>query len=149
MKQVYVEESAWNSLLEHFRREAGKNLEAMGLLLGEVYSHEGREWVFVKEYVTAPNDASAVLVSFTEEAFKELIPLVAKKIKKSLIVGWAHSHPGYGCFLSATDQATQRNYFSESFNVALVVDPLKGDKKFFRLSGSSYSPVSFAVVRKK
>ena len=149
MKQVYVEEKAWQQLLEHFQQEAGKGLEAMGLLLGEVFRHEGTEWVFVREYVTAGNDASAVSVKFTEEAFKDLIPIISSKIKKSLLVGWCHSHPGFGCFLSSTDQATQRNYFNESFSVALVVDPVKGEKKFFKLYDRGYAPVSFAVVRKK
>ena len=149
MKEVYVEEKAWQQLLNHFGQEAGKNLEAMGLLLGEVFRHEGRDWVFVKEYVTASNNASAVSVRFAEEAFRDLIPRIASGIKKNLVVSWAHSHPGYGCFLSATDLATQRNFFNEPFSVALVVDPVKNQKKFFRLNESGYEEVSFAVVRKK
>ena len=40
------------------------------------------------------------------------------------MVGWYHSHPGYGCWLSGIDvgtQATQQQY-SEPF-LAIVIDP--------------------------
>jgi COP9 signalosome complex subunit 5 len=40
------------------------------------------------------------------------------------VVGWYHSHPGYGCWLSGIDVSTQKlqQQFSEPF-VAVVVDP--------------------------
>ena len=40
------------------------------------------------------------------------------------MVGWYHSHPGYGCWLSGIDvgtQATQQQY-QEPF-LAIVIDP--------------------------
>ncbi|MFX1250358.1 MAG: hypothetical protein ACFFCZ_01930 [Promethearchaeota archaeon] len=48
------------------------------------------------------------------------------KAKKpgSFVVGWYHSHPGYGLFLSGTDMATQQRYqklWRQS--IALVLDP--------------------------
>lgn len=44
------------------------------------------------------------------------------------IVGWYHSHPGFGIFLSDHDLFIQRNFFSDPMQVALVVDPL-GDRE--------------------
>lgn len=40
------------------------------------------------------------------------------------IVGWYHSHPGYGCWLSGIDCSTQmmQQQFQEPF-LAIVVDP--------------------------
>ncbi|KAE9412045.1 hypothetical protein Angca_008748, partial [Angiostrongylus cantonensis] len=42
------------------------------------------------------------------------------------VVGWYHSHPGYGCWLSGIDVATQalNQQFQEPW-VAIVVDPLR------------------------
>ena len=40
------------------------------------------------------------------------------------IVGWYHSHPGYGIFMSETDLNTQSKLLQFSpFVIALVVDP--------------------------
>lgn len=47
------------------------------------------------------------------------------------IVGWFHSHPGFGLFLSEYDAFIQQNFFSDSRQVALVVDPLAGELGWF------------------
>ena len=42
------------------------------------------------------------------------------------MIGWYHSHPGYGCWLSGIDVSTQmlnQNY-QEPF-VAIVIDPIR------------------------
>jgi len=42
------------------------------------------------------------------------------------IVGWYHSHPGFGIFLSEYDRFIHRNFFSDPEMVALVRDPHDG-----------------------
>ncbi len=46
--------------------------------------------------------------------------------RKENIVGWYHSHPGYGCWLSGIDCSTQmlNQQFQEPF-LAVVVDPVR------------------------
>ena len=65
--------------------------------------------------------------------------------KKELILGWYHSHPSYGAFMSQTDYKTQVRYqrlgtkgSQLSAPIALVVDPTKISRrtygfKIFRL----------------
>ncbi len=72
---------------------------------------------------------------------------------KKIFVGWSHSHPSYGCFLSQTDMETQRKYFPEPFHVALVIDPLKraGEgfmKRFYKLDDADYREASFAIIER-
>jgi 26S proteasome regulatory subunit N11 len=43
-----------------------------------------------------------------------------------MVVGWYHSHPGFGCWLSGVDISTQNSF--EQLNpraVAVVVDPVQ------------------------
>lgn len=42
------------------------------------------------------------------------------------VVGWYHSHPGYGCWLSGIDVSTQRlnQQYQEPF-LAVVIDPTR------------------------
>jgi len=62
-----------------------------------------------------------------------------------------NSHPSYGCFLSGTDVSTQRKYFCEEFSIAMVVDPVRREKKVFKLeqNGKGYREASYAVIRKR
>jgi proteasome lid subunit RPN8/RPN11 len=46
-----------------------------------------------------------------------------------MVVGWYHSHPGFGCWLSGVDVNTQQSF--EALNqraVAVVVDPIQSVK---------------------
>lgn len=46
-----------------------------------------------------------------------------------MVVGWYHSHPGFGCWLSSVDVNTQQSF--EALNsraVAVVVDPIQSVK---------------------
>ncbi len=146
MYDVYVYQSALSAAERHFESAAKSGLEALGLLVGRAFSFNGHTYAVAEEYVTAPNDATSVSVRFSREAFSRLS---ASLRNGKMVVGWAHSHPGYGCFLSATDVRTQDVYFGESYHAALVVDPLRRQRKFFKLQGQGYYEVPYAVVRKK
>lgn len=141
--EVYFDASAFDKAVSHFKRGAEDGVEAMGLLVGEV-SGDG-DFVFVSDYATAENEAGAFSVRFRDKAFSDLAPQLHGK----LVVGWAHSHPGFGCYLSSIDVATQNAFFGEPFHVALVVDPKSGDSRVFKVEGEKFREASFAVVKKK
>lgn len=60
-----------------------------------------------------------------------------------MVVGWYHSHPGFGCWLSGVDINTQQSF--EQLNaraVSIVVDPIqsvKGKVRGSRTNGGSRS----------
>ncbi len=146
MFDVYVAAEALEAAEEHFRQASWDGKEALGLLLGRAFLHGGRPYAVADEYVTAQNDATAVSVRFSREAFSQL----SEKLSDGKqVVGWIHSHPDYGCFLSHTDMATQEAFFNEPYHFAMVVDPVRREKQCFKVQGSRYVPVSFAVIRKK
>ena len=86
-------------------------------------------------YVTVGEEYS---VAFSDEDFKVFE-------NTHYCVGWWHSHPGFGLFLSATDINTHIFSFqiSRPYSVALVVDPTILDAnglavhKFFQIAGNS------------
>jgi proteasome lid subunit RPN8/RPN11 len=66
---------------------------------------------------------------------------------KSLI-GWYHTHPDIGIFLSDTDlEKTHRVLFAEPFQLALVYDPVRGRAGYFFWEGLQYIDPSQAVWR--
>lgn len=56
-----------------------------------------------------------------------------------MVVGWYHSHPGFGCWLSGVDINTQQSF--EQLNtraVSIVVDPIQSVKGKVRRRFASY-----------
>ncbi|MBI5228721.1 Mov34/MPN/PAD-1 family protein [Candidatus Micrarchaeota archaeon] len=154
MYDVYLAKAAIEKADAHSLRMAEKNLEALGLLVGDAFHFEDRQWVLVEDYLTAPNISSPVSVRFTEEALAEIAADISNRKAGKLIVGWCHSHPGYGCFLSLQDLETQQKYFPEEFHIAMVIDPTgcagnKSLKRIFRLKNGGCHEVSFAVFTEK
>lgn len=64
------------------------------------------------------------------------------------IVGWYHSHPNFGIFLSGTDQNTHRIYFPKPWHIALVIDPKRNLEGIFyrNVDQHSLSENSFVIV---
>ncbi len=100
--------------------------EQAGILIGRVYRDPSG---FLYTVVTAAipvEDAEASIAQVKLRAsswppiWQELL-----KDQELQIIGWYHSHPGYGIFLSATDRQTQNTYFAAPWQLALVVDPIR------------------------
>ena len=54
--------------------------------------------------------------------------------RPEMVVGWYHSHPGFGCWLSGVDINTQQSFEALSERaVAVVVDPIQSVKGKVRL----------------
>ena len=70
-------------------------------------------------------------VTFTHEVWDDVLATVDRGYPDSKIVGWYHSHPGFGIFLSEYDRFIQKNFFSSPEMLALVVDPLAGQFGWF------------------
>ena len=54
-----------------------------------------------------------------------------KKYKEKKIVGWIHTHPNFGIFLSEYDKFIQQNFFNEDYQVAYVIDPIQNVEGFY------------------
>ena len=55
--------------------------------------------------------------------------------RPEMVVGWYHSHPGFGCWLSGVDINTQQSFEALSERaVAVVVDPIQSVKGKVRLT---------------
>lgn len=63
-------------------------------------------------------------LTFTQDAWEHIHRTLERSYPDDeQIVGWYHSHPGFGIFLSEHDLFIHRNFFSGPSQIALVVDP--------------------------
>ena len=76
-------------------------------------------------------DGHRTHVTFTHEVWEDIHSTLDRDYPDLKIVGWYHSHPGFGVFLSEYDRFIQRNFFAGAAQVALVVDPHAGTLGWF------------------
>lgn len=143
-EQVYVSSLALLKMLKHGR--AGVPMEVMGLMLGE----------FVDDYTVRVIDVFAmpqtgtvrmcvviyllivlqmflfkgVSVEAVDPVFQaKMLDMLKQTGRPEMVVGWYHSHPGFGCWLSGVDINTQQSFEALSERaVAVVVDPIQSVK---------------------
>jgi proteasome lid subunit RPN8/RPN11 len=70
-------------------------------------------------------------LTITHEVWDEVLPQVEKQFPGDVIIGWYHTHPGFGLFLSPYDMFIQEGFFPSEHQVALVIDPLAGELGYF------------------
>jgi proteasome lid subunit RPN8/RPN11 len=104
----------------HTHREVG------GLLGGRVWSAGGRTHVLISAVLVASGARGGPgSLHFGLEAWLELTRL-RRGLAGSRVVGWYHSHPGIGVFLSPLDCDLHQTHFSAfPWYVALVADPVR------------------------
>ena len=64
------------------------------------------------------------------------------------VLGWHHTHPDFGVFLSAYDLFIHRHFFPQPWQVALVVDPLRQELGFFQWRENEVVDCGFVCVGK-
>ena len=109
--------------------------EICGVLVGKWHRDASGPFVLVDESIRCDKATSnAGDVTFTHEAWNtEIYPQMDKKFTDREIVGWYHSHPNYGIFLSDRDCFIQEHYFNGPGHIAYVVDPVNGVEGVFAL----------------
>ena len=76
-------------------------------------------------------------VTFTHEDWDKILTTLEKDHPGRRIVGWYHTHPGFGLFLSEYDKFIQKNFFGDHRMLALVIDPLAGSMGWFAWNRSA------------
>ena len=126
IQSVKISEEAYKQMFQYVLEYANPDRpyrqwrEVIGWLIGRV---DGESVEVLK--AIPMTSGSSIFVQMTDYS---IIPKIAEEAEKinAVIVGWFHSHPSFGFFLSSVDIRTQRNQQSLFENaIALVCDPTK------------------------
>ena len=124
-EKVTISSLALLKMLKHGR--AGVPMEVMGLMLGQFVDDFTINCVDV---FAMPQSGTGVSVEAVDPVFQtKMIEMLKQTGRPEIVVGWYHSHPGFGCWLSGVDINTQQSF--EALNqraVAVVVDPIQSVK---------------------
>ena len=99
----------------------------MGLMLGEFVDDYT---VQVKDVFAMPQSGTGVSVEAVDPVFQtKMLDMLKQTGRPETVVGWYHSHPGFGCWLSGVDINTQQSFEQMCPRaVAVVVDPIQSVK---------------------
>lgn len=104
-EQIYISSLALLKMLKHCR--AGVPFEVMGLMLGEVHDDFT---ITVVDVFSMPQTGTTISVESVDPVYTlNFMEMLKQTGRDEVSVGWYHSHPGWGCFLSGTDIETQRS----------------------------------------
>lgn len=122
---VYISSLALLKMLRHGR--AGVPMEVMGLMLGEFVDDFT---VRVVDVFAMPQSGTGVSVEAVDSVFQmKMMDMLLQTGRPEAVVGWYHSHPGFGCWLSSVDINTQQAFERLTPRaVAVVVDPIQSVK---------------------
>lgn len=125
--RVAFSREAYAELLSH----AKTNLQAevCGVLAGEFCEDDEGLYVSVEAAIRgASAQHGASHVTYTQETWAQIFKELEEKHSGKQIVGWYHSHPGFGVAFSDMDLFIQKNFFSGRGQIAFVTDPLGGEE---------------------
>jgi proteasome lid subunit RPN8/RPN11 len=110
--------------------------EVAGVLVGPPPEKQpdGRYVVHVSDTIIARHTRmQGASVTYTPESWRYVNDRLAEMYpdESAVIVGWYHTHPGFGIFLSGMDQFIHQNFFIQIWHVALVLDPVARRSGFF------------------
>ncbi|KAF2666256.1 putative proteasome regulatory particle subunit [Microthyrium microscopicum] len=122
---VHISSLALLKMLRHGR--AGVPMEVMGLMLGEFVDDYT---VRVVDVFAMPQSGTGVSVEAVDPVFQtKMMDMLRQTGRPETVVGWYHSHPGFGCWLSSVDINTQQSFEQLTPRaVAVVVDPIQSVK---------------------
>jgi len=130
---IFLDRKPADAIERHALRDT--SVELGGILLGQecVDDQTGQAFVWVTECLEAKHyENTQASFTYTHDSWGE-ITRERDALHPGLdIVGWYHTHPDFGVFLSGHDLFIHRNFFAQPLQLAYVVDPIRQTRGFFR-----------------
>jgi proteasome lid subunit RPN8/RPN11 len=120
--RVLLSEQAFDRAVA--RGDGDTTREIGGVLVGELLRDDAGPYLRIDGTIDALHaEEKGAEVTFTHATWEHIHKEMDTKHQNKRVVGWYHTHPGFGIFLSDRDQFIHKSFFNLPFQVALVYDP--------------------------
>ncbi len=129
---IYVDLDAMIDMEDHALSD--DTVELGGVMLGGQYEDDqGRPFVVVTDCLRAKHyESTRGSFKFTHDTWSEITRQRDEYPEDTVMVGWYHTHPDWGVFLSGMDLFICNNFFNKPLDLALVIDPCRDDRGWFQ-----------------
>lgn len=129
-KNIYISQDAYKEI--HKFTQDKLSVESGGMLVGYTLNTNGKINIIIDGFIEGKySEGTATTLKFTHETWEYVNKIAEKEYPQDKIIGWIHTHPNFGIFLSNYDKFIQENFFSEENQIAYVVDPIQNSEGFF------------------
>jgi proteasome lid subunit RPN8/RPN11 len=124
--EVAIDGEVVRTIRQHAR--SCNKTEVCGVLIGQ----DRDQRVQIAACIEGENaEGAGAHVTFTQDTWEHIYAVKDKEYPDERIVGWYHSHPGFGIFLSDHDTFIHKNFFSSPGQIAWVYDPHSDEEGCF------------------
>lgn len=129
---IFVDLDAMREMEGHARSD--RRVELGGVLLGGQFDDPaGRPFVLVQESLRARYyENSKGSFKFTHDTWSDITSRREQFPPDMQMMGWYHTHPDWGVFLSGMDLFICEHFFNRPLDVALVIDPCRDQRGWFQ-----------------
>lgn len=139
---IFIHLAAADAIERHALRDT--SVELGGVLLGKecIDDQTGQSYVWIERSLEARHyENSEASFTYTHDSWEAISRERDRVCPELDIVGWYHTHPDFGIFLSGHDLFIHQNYFNRPLHVAYVVDPIRQTRGCFRWRGREITAV--------
>jgi proteasome lid subunit RPN8/RPN11 len=128
--RVFLTTDAFDRIVK--RATDNSNVEVGGVLIGGVFRDDIGPFVLIRTIIDAAHAVSGQTgLTFTHATWTHINEELEAEHAGEKIVGWYHTHPGFGIFLSEQDTFIHASFFDQPFHVAFVYDPQSREHGMF------------------
>lgn len=129
--RVHFAPEVYRAMLAHAAEDLG--VEVCGVLVGRIERDDEGPFAVITASIRGEAAANKFTeVTFTHETWNQINQQMDQKYADRAIVGWYHTHPNFGIFLSDRDRFIHEHFFNGPGQVALVIDPVRKIEGVFR-----------------
>ncbi len=127
---VFLAEEAFDRAVA--RGDSDTTREIGGVLVGELLRDAGGPYLRIDTTIDALHaEEKGAELTFTHATWEHIHKEMDTRHQGKKVVGWYHTHPGFGVFLSDRDQFIHKSFFNLPFQVAFVYDPKSKEHGLF------------------
>ncbi len=133
--RIFIRRQAHDAIWKHAQQSLGSGEsgdEVGGVLAGNLYKDRHGPFLEITGAIVGEHTRNeGAQVTFTHETWEQVNRVKDNEFPRERIVGWYHTHPRFGVFLSDKDKFIQNGFFNQPWQTAFVLDPVQQTEGFF------------------
>lgn len=129
-KNIYILQSVYKEIHEFTKDKL--TVESGGMLMGYTIQANGKTNIIIDGFIEGKHsEGTPTTLKFTHETWDYVHKEADEHFPNDKIIGWIHTHPNFGIFLSNYDKFIHQNFFNDENQIAYVIDPIQHIEGFF------------------